>query len=254
MDSYAFPNNLADNTFNTVQFDFINNNFETIDSPNYYDEDYNQSDSPPILQDLDESTIYPNKNGFSNVNDYLSEPISSGSKQISKYYRENSSELFLPNIETSQHFRNKRSEEEMSSNRTKESFKKMKKIDRKLDLIKSSKKQVYTDKKLAHATAESRYRSSINEQIRKLKTLVAGPNANWKKSAILETVAEYIQQLKKTNSNLIQENLQLKLRLSHSMSMSKKQMSTSYFVVPSITPLVTNCLQAQYSTVMYSCL
>jgi hypothetical protein len=253
MDSYAFPDNLANNMFNTVQFDFINNNFEAIDSPNYFDKDYNQNDSPPILQDLDESTIYHNMNGFSNVNDCLSEPISSESKQISKY-RENSDELFLPNIETSQHIRNKRSEEEMSSDRTKESFKKMKKIDRKLDLIKSSKKQVYTDKKLAHATAESRYRSSINEQIRKLKTLVAGPNANWKKSAILETVAEYIQQLKKTNSNLIQENLQLKLRLSHSMSMSQKQMNTSYFVLPSITPLVTNCLQAQYSTVMYSCL
>jgi hypothetical protein len=253
MDSFVFSNNLAENMFNTVQFDFINNNFETSDSSNYYDEDYNQSDSPSILQDLDESTICHNKNGFSNVNDYLSEPISSGSKQISKY-RENSNELFLPNIETSQHSRNKRSEEEMSSDRTKESFKKMKKIDKKLDLIKSSKKQVYNDKKLAHATAESRYRSSINEQIRKLKTLVAGPNANWKKSAILETVAEYIKQLKKTNSNLIEENLQLKLRLSHSMSMSQKQMNAPYFVVPSITPLVTNCLQAQYSTVMYSCL
>ena len=128
-------------------------------------------------------------------------------------------------------------------------LKKIKRIGKRLGLL-SGKKGAFSEKKLAHATAESRYRSSINDQIKRLKTLVAGPNANWKKSAILETVAEYIQQLKATNAKLIEENLQLKMKLSQSSGQMTAP-SHSYVFVPTLPSLSS---ASQISTLMYSCI
>lgn len=131
-------------------------------------------------------------------------------------------------------------------------FSKKKKINRKQSYL-SPKKGSICQKKLAHATAEYRYRSSINDQIRRLKTLVAGPNAKWKKSAILETVADYIQKLKAANHNLVEENLQLKMRLSHETSnqLNVNPMNTSYLFLPTFSSLTNS---SQLSTIMYSCI
>ena len=172
-------------------------------------------------------------------------PIDEEPNEDNGYYTSSATDLESPSIEF------KTSLEDHQKDFNKE-LKKMKKISRKLSLL-STKNGGFSQKKIAHATAESRYRSSINEQIKRLKTLVAGPNANWKKSAILETVAEYIQQLKTANSNLIEENLQLKMRLSHSTAtqMTTTPLNTSYLFVPTVGSL-TNA--SQISTLMYSCI
>ena len=172
-------------------------------------------------------------------------PNSEETNEDNGYYTSSATDIDSPILEFNANF------EEQQKDFNKE-LKKMKKISRKLSLL-SSKKGVFCQKKLAHATAESRYRSSINEQIKRLKTLVAGPNANWKKSAILETVAEYIQQLKTANANLVEENLQLKMRLSHTTAtqMTTTPINTSYVFVPTLSSLNNS---SQISTLMYSCI
>ncbi|XP_075589355.1 sterol regulatory element binding protein [Dermatophagoides farinae] len=69
------------------------------------------------------------------------------------------------------------------------------------------------EKRSAHNAIEKRYRSSINDKILELKTIIAGPDAKLKKAVILRKVIEYIHYLQKRNQTLETEMNVLKKRL-----------------------------------------
>ncbi|KRX74508.1 Histone-lysine N-methyltransferase 2C [Trichinella sp. T6] len=65
-------------------------------------------------------------------------------------------------------------------------------------------------RRCAHSVIERRYRSSINERIAELKTLVIGPSARASKSTVLRAAIDKLKQLKQLNDSLRAENEQLK--------------------------------------------
>jgi len=67
-------------------------------------------------------------------------------------------------------------------------------------------------RKSGHNAIEKRYRSSINDRIVELKTIVAGDDAKMNKSAILRKTIEYIRYLQGQNIKLKTENIQLKTK------------------------------------------
>ena len=69
------------------------------------------------------------------------------------------------------------------------------------------------EKRSAHNAIEKRYRSSINDKILELKTIIAGPDAKLKKAVILRKVIEYIHFLQKRNQLLETEVNALKKQL-----------------------------------------
>lgn len=64
-----------------------------------------------------------------------------------------------------------------------------------------------------HNAIEKRYRSSINDRINELKTILAGEDAKMNKSAILRKAIEYIRFLQSKSARLENENKQLKAKL-----------------------------------------
>ena len=64
-----------------------------------------------------------------------------------------------------------------------------------------------------HNAIEKRYRSSINDRIIELKTILAGEDAKMNKSAILRKAIEYIRYLQSKSARLENENKQLKAKL-----------------------------------------
>ncbi|KHJ46793.1 apurinic endonuclease [Trichuris suis] len=69
-------------------------------------------------------------------------------------------------------------------------------------------------RRCAHSVIERRYRSSINERIAELKSLVAGTEAKLSKSAILRTAIEQLKRLRESNDSLRAENEHLQRLLS----------------------------------------
>merc|ERR1719312_2242942 len=67
-------------------------------------------------------------------------------------------------------------------------------------------------RKSGHNAIEKRYRSSINDRIVELKSIVAGDDAKMNKSAILRKTIEYIRYLQGQNIKLKTENLELKMK------------------------------------------
>ncbi|KRY93685.1 Sterol regulatory element-binding protein 2 [Trichinella pseudospiralis] len=65
-------------------------------------------------------------------------------------------------------------------------------------------------RRCAHSVIERRYRSSINERIAELKTLVLGSSARASKSTVLRAAIDKLKQLKQLNDSLQAENEQLK--------------------------------------------
>ena len=70
-----------------------------------------------------------------------------------------------------------------------------------------------TMRKSGHNAIEKRYRSSINDRILELKTILAGENAKMNKSAILRKAIEYIRHLQNKTTRLEQENKALKSKM-----------------------------------------
>ena len=70
-----------------------------------------------------------------------------------------------------------------------------------------------TMRKSGHNAIEKRYRSSINDRILELKTILAGEDAKMNKSAILRKAIEYIRHLQNKTSRLEQENKALKTKI-----------------------------------------
>uniref|UniRef100_A0A5S6Q3N5 BHLH domain-containing protein n=1 Tax=Trichuris muris TaxID=70415 RepID=A0A5S6Q3N5_TRIMR len=69
-------------------------------------------------------------------------------------------------------------------------------------------------RRCAHSLIERRYRSSINERMAELKSLVAGTDAKLSKSAILRTAIEQLKRLRQSNDSLRAENEHLQRLLS----------------------------------------
>ena len=70
-----------------------------------------------------------------------------------------------------------------------------------------------TMRKSGHNAIEKRYRSSINDRILELKTILAGEDAKMNKSAILRKAIEYIRHLQNKTTRLEQENKALKSKI-----------------------------------------
>ena len=70
-----------------------------------------------------------------------------------------------------------------------------------------------TMRKSGHNAIEKRYRSSINDRILELKTILAGEDAKMNKSAILRKAIEYIRHLQNKTTRLEQENKALKSKM-----------------------------------------
>ena len=70
-----------------------------------------------------------------------------------------------------------------------------------------------TVRKSGHNAIEKRYRSSINDRIVELKTILAGEDAKMNKSAILRKAIEYIRHLQNKTTRLEQENKTLKSKI-----------------------------------------
>ena len=68
-------------------------------------------------------------------------------------------------------------------------------------------------RKSGHNAIEKRYRSSINDRIVELKTILAGEDAKMNKSAILRKAIEYIRHLQNKTGRLEQENKALKAKI-----------------------------------------
>ena len=68
-------------------------------------------------------------------------------------------------------------------------------------------------RKSGHNAIEKRYRSSINDRIVELKTILAGEDAKMNKSAILRKAIEYIRHLQNKTGRLEQENKALKSKI-----------------------------------------
>ena len=68
-------------------------------------------------------------------------------------------------------------------------------------------------RKAGHNDIEKRYRSSINDRIVELKTILSGEDAKMSKSAILRKAIEYIRFLQAKTTRLEQENKQLKNKI-----------------------------------------
>ena len=68
-------------------------------------------------------------------------------------------------------------------------------------------------RKSGHNAIEKRYRSSINDRIVELKTILAGEDAKMNKSAILRKAIDYIRHLQNKTGRLEQENKALKTKI-----------------------------------------